>query len=102
MPDVERDNELDAAVLDVVDRAFDKIILDGEFEGPESFDDLQRCLERALKLYAHARTYTDIKPERLEMCRRYIELCQRKLSEIQAASAPPPEAAEPPPEMMPA
>jgi len=104
MPDIEADNELDAAVLDVVDRAFDKIILDGEFVGPEPFDDLARCSERALKLYAHARTYTDIAEDRLEMCRRYIEMCMslnQPPSEAVPPAGAPPGPPAPPPEAMP-
>jgi hypothetical protein len=88
-PDLDRIEDLANAEEEYLSLILDKMVDEGVFTPPESFDDLTRAQKMALQYYAQGKSQ-GVEEEKLDLLRRFIAACQKML-------APPP----PPPMAMP-
>jgi len=96
LPDLEAENDLDAADTDVIDMALELIVVKGKYVSPEGFDNLDLAIQRAGKFYNLCRV-REVPDDRLRAIQDWIadatHLKQLAIDEANAAAA----AAAPPP-----
>jgi len=100
MPDLEAENELDTADVDVIDMNVDYILFKGEPISAEPFDKLQLIIERGGRAYNLARV-RGVPESRLELLRRYLQSAHDLMERSKPQDAAPPAAPQMPPMMPP-
>ena len=83
-PDLDQVESLANAEEDYLTMVFDKIVDDGDYTSPDPLDDLQLSKQLCLEYYAKGKA-NNLREDRLEMLRRYLE----QISEIEQAMMPP-------------
>jgi hypothetical protein len=86
IPDIEAENDLDAATVDIVDRNLDYILCKGKPMTAEPFDDENVIIVRGGKFYNHARRI-EVPEARLELIRQYIASAVSQQKKKKAAAA---------------
>jgi len=86
LPDLEAENELDAADTDIIDECIDRMVMFGEAVVAQSFDNLQLIVQRAGKFYNLYRT-RDVPDDRLQLIREYIESAKAEIAKQKALDA---------------
>jgi hypothetical protein len=71
---------------DYLTMVFDRIVDDGDYTTPDPLDDLQMSKQLCLEYYAKGKA-NNLKEERLELLRRYLQ----QIAEIEQAMMPPPQ-----------
>jgi len=88
LPDLEAENEVDMADIEIIDKVMDQIVIEGIALQPESFDYLALIIQRGRKFYNLCRK-KKIPEERLALLRDYL-VRAKEMDDAQkmAASAP--------------
>ncbi|HYF56234.1 MAG TPA: hypothetical protein VEA41_18415, partial [Salinarimonas sp.] len=93
IPDLEKFEDQESAVEDLVQKMIDCALLDGKFIAPEPYlgpVGLQLLIDQAIKEYLRAQTLPASPPEEhLELLRRLIEQAKLQLAEAQPPAPPP-------------
>jgi hypothetical protein len=71
LPDLEAENEVDMADIEVIDKVMDQIIIEGKALQPEPFDYLKLIIQRGRKFYNLCRK-KEVPEERLAYLRDYL------------------------------
>ncbi len=71
IPDLEAENAIDTADVEIIDKNLDYMVTTGKYLSPQSFDSLELIIERGGKVY-NAYRIAEVLDERLELVRRYI------------------------------
>jgi hypothetical protein len=94
IPDLDAENEIDAADTDIIDWSLDHMVDTGEYVAPQSFDNLELALKRAGKFVNMCRK-NNVSDDRISLIHDYIVDVQA-LMEPPAPPAPPPGMMPPP------
>jgi hypothetical protein len=89
-PDTGAADELGDAQEDYLHMCFEKMIEDGEYTPPESYDDLHLAKQLALEYYAQGKNQ-NLEEEKLDLIRQFNE----QVDQLLAAAQPPPQAPAP-------
>lgn len=84
LPDLEAENEVDLADIEIIDMIMDEIIIEGKALQPEAFDYLKLVIQRGRKFYNLCRK-KKIPEERLSMLRDYL-LRAKEMDDAQTAA----------------
>jgi hypothetical protein len=97
IPDLESENEIDLADIEVIDAMLDAMIMTGEYISPEGFDSLQLALTRTGKFYNLLRKNNILSkaelgdgyvPEdRMQLIRDFMDDTEARIEELQAKDA---------------
>ena len=71
MPDLEAENEVDLADVEIIDKVMDQIVIEGKPLQPEPFDYLELIIQRGRKFYNLCRK-KGVPEERLAYLRDYL------------------------------
>ncbi len=101
-PDLQAENDIDTADVDIIDRNLDLMVVKGKYLAPQSFDNLQMYIQRAGKFYNLERA-KGTPDDRLQLVRDAIAEAQQLLNPPPDPMAALPPAGPPPmdPGMMP-
>jgi len=72
MPDLESENELDTADVDILDKMLAQIVYEGKNVQPEPFDNLQMAIGRTRKFINLCRTQEGIPESRMDMLHDFL------------------------------
>lgn len=93
-PDLEQVESLANSQENFLHEVFEKIIDDGEFTPPESYDDLKLAREMALEYYAQGKV-NGLEEDKLELIRQFMDQIGLLEEKAAASLAPPPGAMAP-------
>jgi hypothetical protein len=88
-PDLQAENDIDTADVDIIDRNLDLMVVKGEYLAPQSFDNLQLYVQRAGKFYNLERA-KGTPDDRLQLIRDAIAEAQQLLNPPPDPMAAPP------------
>lgn len=85
LPDLEAENEVDLADVEIIDKVMDQIVIEGKALQPEPFDYVALIVQRGRKFYNLCRK-KEVPEERLALLRSYL-MRAKELEDEQAAKA---------------
>jgi hypothetical protein len=88
-PDLQAENDIDTADVDIIDRNLDLMVVKGKYLAPQSFDNLQLYVQRAGKFYNLERA-KGTPDDRLQLIRDAIAEAQQLLNPPPDPMAAPP------------
>lgn len=92
LPDLEAENDVDLADIQVIDKVMDKIVIEGRALQPEPFDYLTLIIQRGRKFYNLCRD-RDVPEDRLALLRDYLtrakQMDDEEKAKMAAMQAPP-------------
>jgi hypothetical protein len=84
IPDLEAENDVDLADIEIVDKVMAEIVIEGKPRQPESFDYLKLIVQRGRKFYNMCRN-KEVPEDRLALLRDYLTRAQQ-MDQVQTAA----------------